>query len=286
MNGPALKFWLKSAGICSILLLTMFRLGHTGTPGATAASPAEDGKQAYELSERERKALRLEAGPERTLFIQLFTSNAEPSCNAALKWMSSLKQGNPGLWKIFVPVAMHVRQWDSGGYHDAFAKNEFDEFLKNLARQWGSGRTYTPTVAVNGTEWSGWSRGQDILPDSRRAGFLKTDGTRLPDTFDIFFEPDLTINRGAGFEAHGALLAFELQSRPSDGKNKGSVLIHDFICLAHVAAPMRSETKGWKVSLNLAKPKTIRIQKCAVAFWITEPGSPIALQATGGFLPD
>src|SRR3989338_1686090 len=85
-----------------------------------AEAPAKtDGKAAYELSERERKALRFDAGPDTVSLVQFFTSDANPVGNEALKWCSSLLKDEGRLWRSYVPIAMHVRLWDSGGYKDA-----------------------------------------------------------------------------------------------------------------------------------------------------------------------
>ena len=251
------------------------------------AEPVTDGKAAYELSEKERKALTFDVGPAKTTLVQLFTSDANPTCNEAVKWFSSLLQREGSLWKDFVPVAMHVRLWDSSGYRDAFAKDDFDTFVQSYTRNWGVSRVYAPLVVVNGVEWSGWGRGQNIpLADSEKGGTLHVDGTIRPNSYSAVFTPDKTTDTLSGFQLHGVLLSFGLQSRPSDGKNRGNVLIHDFIPILYKGNALQSNGEVWKTTVELPKPRGIQRVRYAVAFWVTKSGNPIPLQGVGGFLPD
>ncbi len=243
-----------------------------------------DGKLAYSLSEEERKALIFESGPGKITMVQLFTSDANPSCNEAVKWMSSLKAKESLLWKAFVPMAMHVRLWDANGYKDAFAKNEFDAFIQSYSRRWGVNQVFAPLVVVDGVEWTGWARGQDIPLAPQKGGILHVDGTRLPNVYDVAYKPDSGIDATGGFQLHGALLGFGVQSRPADGKNRGNVLVHDFIPVLYKNMSMLSGSDGWKASLELPKTRGLVRARYAVVFWVTKKDVPLALQAVGGTL--
>ena len=108
-----------------------------------------------------KEDLIFQSGPRQNTFIQLFTSDASPKANPALKWMSAQKDKDPKsvLWKTFVPITTHVSLWNTKDHKDAFAKKEFDAMLTTYRRKWNATEVYAPTMVVNGIEWSGWSRG-------------------------------------------------------------------------------------------------------------------------------
>ncbi len=263
---------------------------YSETAGAAAPKQSKgdvvNGRAVYELSEQERKALTFDAGPETRPMVQFFTSDANPICNDAVKWIATLTQKEGQLWKNFVPIAMHVRLWDSSRYRDAYAKDDFDVFIKSYSLLWSLSHVFVPLVVVNGMEWAGWARGQDIpLANGAKGGMLHVDGTERPNNYNAIFKPDSTIDTAGGLQFHSALLGFGLQSRPSDGKNRGNVLSHDFIALLYKSAVLKSGGDGWKASVELPKPRGFRRVRFAVVFWVTKNGSPIPLQAVGGFLP-
>jgi len=243
-------------------------------------------KPVYALSDQEKKALIFDAGPEKNTAVQFFTSDANPACNEAVKWFSTLTQKEGQLWKNFVPIAMHVRLWDSNGYRDVYAKDDFDVFVQSYSRSWGVGRVFAPLIVVNGVEWSGWARGQDVpVASGVMGGMLHVDGTERSDAYNASFKPDSTVDIERGFQLHGAILGFGLQSRPSDGKNRGNVLVHDFIPVLYKNTPLKSGGEGWKASLELPKPKGLQRIRYAAVFWVTKNGEPVPLQSVGGFLP-
>ena len=208
--------------------------------------------------------------------VELYTSDTNGSCEPALRWMSTLKTKN-GLWKTFVPLAMHVSYWDEYGNKDAFAQKIFDDFLLRYKQLWKVSRAYAPTVVANGTEWGGWSHDQDIpkaLP--KDAGLLSADGRKRVDHFLVEFIPPKKITAD-GVTVHAALLGF--------GVDRGKGLAHDFVALAYKEQSFHLSYGVLTTDFELSKRKAPKAKKYAVVFWIT-PGRNIRpMQATGGYLP-
>ena len=228
-----------------------------------------------------------QSGRAQNLFVELYTSDANPDCNAALKWMSVLKSKDPKtvLWKQIVPVAFHVNYWDVPGYKDTFARPAFNDFLLRYRKKWNSRYAFAPSVVVNGTEWGGWSRGQEIpsaLP--REVGILKADGSKREGHFLGQFYPAKAVN-AQNLMLHGVLLGFDLKSKPSEGDNRGQALTHDFIAIHYQEKPLKSSYGVLTTDIELAPTKGIRTWNYAVVFWITQAGDIIPIQATGGYLP-
>ena len=235
------------------------------------------------------------AGDERLYFksertqntlVELYTSDLNAGCNAALEWMSSQEKNPPaGLWKKFVPLAMHVSYWDVPGGRDGFAKKTFDDFLLSYKKLWKVSRVYAPTVVVNGTEWGGWSHGQDIpQAPPNDVGVLSADGRKREDHFLVEFIPSKKIEAD-GLTVHAALLGFGLASKPSEGENRGTALKHDFIVLSYMEQSFRLSYGVLTTDLEISVKKALRAKKYAVVFWVTPGQDMRPIQATGGYLP-
>ena len=52
-----------------------------------------------------------ESSSYQTALLELYTSEGCNSCPPADRWLSSL-QNELGLWKEFIPIALHVDYWD------------------------------------------------------------------------------------------------------------------------------------------------------------------------------
>ena len=227
------------------------------------------------------------SGVSQNTFIELYTSDSNVNGNPVLEWMSDLKQkeASLGVWANVVAISMHVNLWDVPGYKDSFARKPFDERLLSFKKKWSARNVYCPTMIVNGVEWSGWSRGQPIpVQAEKKAGELVADGTKQEGAFEISFTPEGTLGEGP-FTIHGTLVAFGLKSKPSEGKNRGKSLQHDFVVMLYRAQDLRLSYGKWITTLELVRPKAMRAPKFAAVFWVTKKDDPQALQAVGGYLP-
>ena len=229
-----------------------------------------------------------QAGPARNILVQLFTSDASSHCIPALALMSvqAAKDPKTVLWQTFVPVALHVGTWDGEGYKDNAARPEFNQMLAGYKASWKVSNVYPPTVAANGVEWSGWSRGQD--PPSNRSestGVLSVTVTgNEPGKFSASFKPVPAL-AGGQYTLHSCLLAFAQYSKPGDGKNRGKNLRHDFIVRQYRSQDFSLSRELYAAVVELPVLRSQRQEKYGAAFWVTKKGDPMPLQATGGFLP-
>ncbi len=150
-------------------------------------------------------------------------------------------------------------------------------------RFWNTRTIYAPVIVVNGTEWNGWARGQDMPISSPEIGVLSVDGT-LGGEFRIAFEPlDETIT---DWTVHGALLACEVESKVKRGENQDETFLHEFVAMAYQSQPMRrSYDQKWKSVLKLKFPAGMGPKRRAVAIWISRGANPRPLQAVGRYYP-
>src|SRR5262245_15218825 len=99
--------------------------------------------------------------PDRqTALLELYTSEGCSSCPSAETWLSRLKD-SPGLWKDYVPVALHVDYWDYLGWRDRWGSKAFSDRQRTYAQLWQSDSIYTPGFVLNGKEWRAWSGFKD-----------------------------------------------------------------------------------------------------------------------------
>ena len=233
------------------------------------------------------------SGPSQNTLIELYTSDANAACNPALTWFSSLRTDNPAigdrLWRTVFPVAFHSSYWDAaGGYKDLFSKKPFDDLLLAYKNFWRTTRAYAPTFVVNGTEWSGWSRGQEIpSPPANPAGVLSAvvSDFKREEHFTVGYAPGPAIGTG-DLVLHAVILGFGYHSRPTDGENRGAVLNHDFIALKYLEGAFRFSYGALTAEMDIPYRAFIRDKRpYAVVFWVTRSGDPRPLQATGGLLP-
>jgi hypothetical protein len=223
---------------------------------------------------------RFESGPQQTALVELYTSEGCSSCPPAEAWMSRLKD-NPGLWTQFVPIAFHVDYWDRLGWRDRFSSKRWTERQGRYASLWQSGSVYTPALVVNGSETRNWSGIDPSRHDARKTGGLSVN-TADGKTFAIEFKPENGI--GAAWEAHVALLGSGISSNIRAGENRGRNLQHDFVVLDLRDAAMKSESGTLRARLTMNSVNETGVRK-AVAVWVSAPGQPAPVQATGGWLP-
>lgn len=229
------------------------------------------------------ETLKFTSGPGRCAVLELYTSEAESDCVPAEEWFSGVKD-SPDLWKGFVPVSFHVDQWNDRGWKDKFTLKDFSRRLEDYARLWGSTSVYTPAVVVNGTEWSGWSRGQDLPLSSESAGILSVEISRTGSATVVFSPNDQTLQ---GWTAHGVIVGFNISSKIQEGENAGRKLKYDFLALGYQKENMRSSYGKFKAVLrSLSARKDIQSKRTAVIVWVTRQDNLLPVQAAGGFLPE
>jgi hypothetical protein len=225
---------------------------------------------------------RFNSGPNRVSLIELYTSEGCSSCPPAERWLGALREA-PGLWRDFVPVAMHVNYWDRLGWTDRFASRQFTEREYAYAKQWSAGNVYTPCFVRDGIEWHAGSRPPAASRD--KVGVLSVS-LREGGLARVEFSPaSIPRSTTENLEVHVALLGSGFSSKVTAGENRGETLRHEFVALAlesHALPP--SDGAGYRAEFPLPRAAITDAPRHAVAVWITRQGGLIPVQATGGWL--
>lgn len=220
-------------------------------------------------------AQHFESGAAQTLMIELYTSQGCSSCPPAETLLNGFVD-NPRLWSHFVPLAFHVDYWDYIGWRDRYALPENAQRQRRYATLANTRTVYTPAFVVNGRGWRpGWF---DKAPggDTRQVGALSV--TLHGERFEArFHTPDPEPPR---LELHIAVLGMGLATAIRAGENAGRDSRHEFVVLRHeVFSGDGARWQGRVVAL--ADPA---VRGGALAAWVSRPGDPTPLQATGGYL--
>lgn len=218
------------------------------------------------------------SGETQVALVELYTSQGCSSCPPAEAWLGRLKE-HDGLWTRVVPVAFHVDYWDRLGWPDPFASSRFTQRQRQFAARFQEGRVYTPNFAVNGREWRGFFRGEQLdIASAAKPGILeaKIESGRIAVHFS---SSDTTSGL---LEANWAVLAVDLSTAVRAGENSGKKLPQDFVALGHEVAAMERAEGSYRASGSFAVPAVGG--RLALAVWVTRAGSTEPLQAVGGWL--
>ena len=216
-----------------------------------------------------------QSGPQRTVMIELYTSEGCNSCPPAERFLNSLVD-NSRLWQTYIPLAFHVDYWDYLGWRDRFAKSAYSQRQREYARVLHARTVYTPEFFVNGKEWRRSLFAGMPATSAEDAGVLKLNlqQTQLTASYSAH------ANQGP-LQLHLAILGMGLTSDIHAGENAGRHSVHEFVVLTHTQ--LVSENAHWQTTLPAVTD--IKPARKALVAWVSAAGNPSPLQATGGFLP-
>lgn len=210
------------------------------------------------------------------MLIELYTSEGCSSCPPAERYINKLNQ-HDALWKTLFPVAFHVDYWNELGWIDRFSRPEYSQRQRSYARYYQRRSIYTPAFYINGSSWRpGWFN--KPLPElaSRHTGILRIKVQNPAVT--AHFMPVHSLNKTLNL--HLAVLGLDLQTDIRTGENAGSKAEHQFVVLHH--QQKSSINNSWQMTLPALN--TLETDQLAIIGWISETGSPIPIQVTGGIL--
>lgn len=212
-----------------------------------------------------------ESGSEQNQLIELYSSQGCSSCPPAERWISRLKS-HPRLWHDYIPVVFHVDYWNYLGWKDPFSSAQFSDRQRAYHKQQSVRSVYTPGFIINGSEWRGWFRGQDITVTKHHSGHLKAvlNGRKLEVSFEQPGEYRLFVSQ----------LASGVSTSVIRGENAGKQLSEDFIALNLLTSS--SSTGHW--NLLLPEIPDNQYKQLAIAIWISQPPRLTPIQATGGWI--
>jgi len=219
--------------------------------------------------------LQLQSGPQRTVMIELYTSEGCSSCPPAEAFLDDLVE-NKQLWQRYIPLAFHVDYWDYLGWRDRFASHANSQRQQSYARVLRAGTVYTPEFFVNGKEWRRGFFGGKPPESTDQVGTLRValHANRLSATFAPQHSYTLPL------QLHIALLGMDLPSDIRAGENAGRHTTHQFVVLAHTQ--VTSDQLHWQTTL----PQIGKLQskRAALVVWVSAPNDPTPLQATGAYI--
>ncbi|MCG8427579.1 MAG: DUF1223 domain-containing protein [Chromatiales bacterium] len=224
-------------------------------------------------------SVRIESPDSQATLVELYTSEGCSSCPPADRWLSGLKN-DPRLWRDLVPVAFHVDYWNYLGWRDRFSDATYSQRQRDYAYKGLVRTVYTPGFIVNGREWRGWFRRQDLQP-SNNAHAGKLTAVLDGDVLKIEYQPDKPI--GKPLTVHTALLGFDLSTRVKAGENHGHTLNHDFVVLGYETESLKTEGGIQQVKTILPRASSDAPRR-ALAVWVTHADNPRPLQAAGGWI--
>jgi hypothetical protein len=227
--------------------------------------------------------LEYESRDQQTAVLELFTSHGCSSCPPADAWLRRFVH-HPDLWSRFIPMAFHVDYWDGLGWRDRFASPGYSDRQRSYRRIGAIASVYTPGFVLNGEEWRGWfSKRSPGLSLTEEVGRLKVQvdpGKGATATF----RPAPAIEPGR-FKAHMAILGFGLSSPIGAGENAERTLEEDFVVLGIATATAAGQNGGQTWTLSWPELREAKVSRLALAVWLSRPGDPAPVQATGGWLP-
>lgn len=224
--------------------------------------------------------LEYRSGSQQVELIELYTSEGCSSCPPADRWLSRLK-ASEGLWSQFIPVAFHVDYWDYIGWQDRFAKREYSQRQRRYAAEFRESTVYTPGVRKSGYEWRAWRKANAQIPRLKEPNLAGELVLKVNQNGRFAAEFDAKYVKSDALQLNVAVLGQSLQSVVTRGENHGRTLEHDFVVLetATLSAPKQAGKVVWDGVVPTPK---IQAQEYAIAAWVSEAGSQIPLQATGG----
>jgi len=223
--------------------------------------------------------LQIDSGERQVGLIELYTSEGCSSCPPADKWMTGLKETD-GLWRDYVPIALHVDYWNYIGWTDRFSNKRYTDRQQQYVRDGNVNVAYTPGFFANGEEWRGWFTGKALTIQNAAVGNLSVgvDG----DAIALRFDP--VANVGDDLVANIAILGMQLQSNVQAGENDGKKLKHDFVALNVQTVNLEPSSGGFRAFTQLDDVDS-ETEELAIVAWVSSANNQTPLQTVGSYLP-
>lgn len=177
----------------------------------------------------------MQSGTQRIALLELYTSEGCSSCPPADRWLAEL--GPKGLAPArIVPLALHVDYWNYLGWADPFSQAGFTGRQQGYRARGGANAVYTPQFILNGREYRGWFRGEDLTHRLANTGApapaaIALKLTRVDEsTLEVAGEVSVAEAAKRGrVGVHVALYENNLANDVRAGENRGKRLRHDYV---------------------------------------------------------
>lgn len=229
------------------------------------------------LSSSYAEILYLKSGVERNTLVELYTSEGCSSCPPAESFLNDL-QNNKELWNKYVPVAFHVDYWDYIGWKDQYATKEFGLRQSHYASLKRASTVYTPAFMVNGSSWRPGLFSKSLPDESLIVGKLNVSVNNE----NIHASYKLINKNKYPLRLNVAILGMGLTSHIERGENEGRKAKHEFVVVGFNS----KDSNNLEWDMKLPKLHYDKVEKYALAIWVSEVNNPTPLQVVGGILPN
>lgn len=227
-------------------------------------------------------ACQASSGEQRTILLELYTSQGCSSCPPAERWLSRLPAGAASR---LLPLAFHVDYWDYLGWRDAYADAAYSARQRHAAQLAGSSLVYTPQLLLDGRDRGGWQQqrrlsdalAQALAQPPRAALRLRQDEVQ-DGQVRVSLQATLTHPTGPA-QAYVALFQSGLSSRIAAGENAGANLRHDYVVRQLYGPFTLPAQPGASLQQVLSIASERLPADAGLAAWVQDPGDGSVLQA-------
>jgi len=186
-----------------------------------------------------------QSGVQRTVLLELYTSEGCDSCPPADRRLSQLKTQADTAGRV-VPLAFHVDYWDRLGWVDRFASAQYTQRQQAMASLAKSRLVYTPQFLRNGRDWRSAGSPLDGVGAAASGPRIMLE-LGVPTTGPLALNGEISA-ANAGAEVWLALYENNLESQVRAGENSGKTLRHDYV-VRRLIGPLAPD-QGGRVSLR------------------------------------
>lgn len=170
-----------------------------------------------------------ETPSQKTVVVELFTSEGCSSCPPADELLSRISQQKTLSGAQVIPLGFHVDYWNYLGWRDRFSSSQYSLRQQQYAAKFGLGGPYTPQMVVQGSE-------EFVGGDQQRArqAIANAAAQSSQATVELSATGDklqVAVHSNSGLSANVILAITEdgLETHVGGGENGGRVLRHSAV---------------------------------------------------------
>ena len=212
-----------------------------------------------------------EADTEGFALLELFTSQGCSSCPPADALLKAIAAETETSGKPIHTLSFHVDYWNYLGWKDPYSGKGATERQRSYARSFGSGRSYTPQLVVNGTHDIVGSHVHKVRSAIRQV-------LKEPHVESLAIEPkldsdSLRVKYVAKAVPATALLRVAIADSPPQnyvkrGENSGSTLSHTSVVRLLETKPLSTSPSG---ELTVSLPSSLDRNSAKVVAFVQDP---------------
>lgn len=198
---------------------------------------------AFNVLAAEDTLLTAKSPATRVAVLELYTSEGCSSCPPAEDFLSALKDAGISDQQL-IPMAFHVTYWDYIGWKDRFAKKQYDQRQRDLAKINSQKTIYTPQFVLVGDDYRRYDTfsedinklaAQKAVVDLKLTAQLQNEQTNA-DQIVLELITTAAKDNVKNVIFYFAVIENKLFSDVREGENAGKKLRHDYV-VRHLSRP-------------------------------------------------